>query len=466
MGRGEIRIASILAGEGDPAPEMCAQPLGLALLSVSPRVSLVRSGICRLDARGWRRLGGETELAETIRAVAHEAGFPAVRVGIADTGVAADAAARLTVSGCLTVPPRGSRAFLSPLPPSYLPISEDLRAMLRALGFRRIGQIARRERSEWESRLGPEGVRIHRWACGEDDGSHPYLTAKQPPEASFELEAPARVLEPLLFVLRHLLARVCSDLMTFGKSAAGLTLECGVEDGSHRRVSISPARPTAREDLLFELGRAALEREFGNNGPGTPAASVTSLTLRVDHEVKAGVRQGDLFARRWRDPLSTAVALARIRARLGEAAVVHPARRAGHRPEARNAWTPVAARESREDPGWKEDGARAAGAAGIDPPESSGEAGGALRPVLRLLPSPMAVRIRSLANRPCVLWDEGGRQEVTAAEGPERLSGDWWGNPYRREYYRLCTERGELLWVFREPAGDGEYRWWLHGWWD
>jgi protein ImuB len=61
--------------------------------------------------------------------------------------------------------------------------------------------------------------------------------------------------------------------------------------------------------------------------------------------------------------------------------------------------------------------------------------------------------------------DERGRHEVIAAEGPERLSGDWWTAPYRREYFRICTDRGELLWIYREPRR-GDDRWWLHGWWD
>ncbi len=59
--------------------------------------------------------------------------------------------------------------------------------------------------------------------------------------------------------------------------------------------------------------------------------------------------------------------------------------------------------------------------------------------VLRLLPRPLPVRVRSVEGRPAEVWDERGHHEVTAAEGPERLSGEWWKTPYRREYYRVCT---------------------------
>jgi protein ImuB len=56
---------------------------------------------------------------------------------------------------------------------------------------------------------------------------------------------------------------------------------------------------------------------------------------------------------------------------------------------------------------------------------------------------------------------------LIVAEGPERLSGDWWKDPYRREYFRACTEDGELLWLYREWRGRGrEAKWWLHGFYD
>ena len=46
---------------------------------------------------------------------------------------------------------------------------------------------------------------------------------------------------------------------------------------------------------------------------------------------------------------------------------------------------------------------------------------------------------------------------------PERLSGDWWEDHYTREYYRVSTERGDLLWVYYDPRPRA---WFWHGWWD
>jgi protein ImuB len=86
--------------------------------------------------------------------------------------------------------------------------------------------------------------------------------------------------------------------------------------------------------------------------------------------------------------------------------------------------------------------------------------------MLRLLPEPLPLRVKTDAGKPVEVAGAGPTRTITAAEGPERLSGDWWKDPYRREYFRVCTGEGELLWLYREIRHTGELRWWLHGWWD
>ena len=441
-----------------------ARALALALLIASPRVSMASSGLCRADARGWARRGGERALAELICSVVEEAGFSDARVGIADSGVAADAAASLAAEKPLIVPAGLARDFLAPLPLALLPISEELATTFRALGFQRVGEIASRARSELETRFGPEGVQAHRWACGlDEDGAFRPVASEELPEASVELDGSVTDLEPLLFVLRHLLPRLCADLTERGNCAAALVLELEPERGPPRRTEITPARPTAHEHLLFDLCRAALEREFEMQGLTAP---ISLVTLRVVRRAAAEARQGDLFAREPRDPLASSAAFTRLRARLGKGSVVRPAPRADHRPETRNRWEPIdetgtLSRPVIRETSSGEGGKGRSGNSGRDP-----RAEEALPPALRLLPQPRDVRVQAVEGRPTVVWDDVGRHEVAAAEGPERLSGDWWKAPYRREYYRVCTDRGELLWVFREQRGSGDPRWCLHGWWD
>lgn len=364
--------------------------------------------------------------------------------------------------GCLLVPPGEDRAFLAPLPLDLLPLPSDLLETLRAAGLRRIGELAARPIAELEARFGPEGVRAGRRARGEDDRPFRTLRVEEPPEASLELGRGVEALEPLLFALRRLLAHVGAGLRETGSCAAELLLRLEPEDGPPREWIFGPARPTAREEVLFDLCRAALEARVEEGGlPG----AVLGLSLRVRRTAPAGARQGDLFEGGWRDPLAASGALSRLRARLGEGAVAVPDPRRTHRPEGRNAWRPADHEASRSGTskalGEPRRGTGGAPRRRAGRPEAEG-----LPPVLRLLPRPRRVRVRTRAGRPAVLRDGEGVHEIRIAEGPERLSGGWWERPYRREYFRLGTAGGELLWIFREPRPGREDAWWLHGWWD
>ena len=471
-------------GEGPPA-----RRLAVSLLAASPRVMVAGPGLCRVDARGWERRGGEVAFARALHA-ASRGERVRVGVGIADGTVASDAAATLAAEGAPSAwaavpsatgtaavgsgsePPRtrivapgGCRAFLSDLPLSLLGLPEEMTETLRVLGFRKAGELAARNRAELEARFGPAGVLAHRRASGEGDEPFRPLAAEDLPGASVELEAGVREVEPLLFVLGPLLDSLCEEVGRTGWSIRRLLLRLEVEGGGHGEVSVRPARPTLRRDLLHELCRAGLERAAAarDGGEGRLPAPVVGLSVLAVVRSAPAVRQEELFRARSRDPVPATAALSRIRARLGEDAVVAPLPRPHHRPERRNGWRPVSPPgEEPSSGGTVEDGR-----AGPGRPEAASSPGeSSVAGVLRLLPEPRPVDVRWEGGRPVAAWDGEGRHEIVTAEGPERLSGEWWEDPYRREYYRACTADGELLWLFREYRSDGAWHWWLHGWWD
>ncbi|MBC8089373.1 MAG: hypothetical protein H7Z40_19080 [Phycisphaerae bacterium] len=81
---------------------------------------------------------------------------------------------------------------------------------------------------------------------------------------------------------------------------------------------------------------------------------------------------------------------------------------------------------------------------------------------LRLLEKPERVVVQLMASIPKqVTWRER-RLSFTAAQGPERLSGDWWRrDTFARDYWR-CTVAGEgELLMYRDNTG-----WFLQGWYD
>lgn len=82
--------------------------------------------------------------------------------------------------------------------------------------------------------------------------------------------------------------------------------------------------------------------------------------------------------------------------------------------------------------------------------------------VLHLLPEPVPIEVRVEDGHPAAVRVDGRWARVHACIGPERVSGAWWDDPYRREYYRVRSAGG-WHWIFHDGQ-DGAWKW--HGWWD
>ena len=93
-----------------------------------------------------------------------------------------------------------------------------------------------------------------------------------------------------------------------------------------------------------------------------------------------------------------------------------------------------------------------------------------LTAAFRRLESPEPVDVECAGEKPRALWWRGRHVRVRRAVGPERLAGDWWKDPFARDYWR-CDQEEPLvhLLVFRErrpPVGMGEGQWYVQGWYD
>ena len=211
-------------------------------------------------------------------------------------------------------------------------------------------------------------------------------------------------------------------------------------------------RPIARTTPLFERCRALLERF-------TLDAPVVGVRTSVTATAPAHGAQGDLLDARWRDPSAAEAAFDRLRAELGPDVVVRAAAGDAYRPEHEGKWKD----EEREPE------------AGSREPDQAPSAPGSRLPApgptpdyaaLRLLEAPEAIEVECSADgAPCALAWRGRRITVLRAVGPERLSGDWWRDGYRRDYWRCAPEggavAGELL-LYQDPRG----AWHLQGWYD
>jgi protein ImuB len=73
----------------------------------------------------------------------------------------------------------------------------------------------------------------------------------------------------------------------------------------------------------------------------------------------------------------------------------------------------------------------------------------------------LAVTADVTTGAPQQLHHSRWRAQVLAAWGPERIETGWWrGRLISRDYWRVQTSAGQLLWVYQDQANQ---QWFLHG---
>ncbi len=405
------------------------------LVGLSPQVTAATGapGVWWIGAGGFEKLGGERALLKRLLALAQKY-HPRSRVASADTCIAAHVATMLrwpNGRSAHLVPPGGSARLLRRAPLTLIPMDDELRASLPALGIVTAGALAALPVSEIERRWGDDGLRAWRLARGEDE-RRPVLAAIAAAAAvTVELPDPVTTLEPVLFLLTPALERLVRDSALKGEAIAAVVLTLTLDRAPPHDLLVALARPVARAAPLFDQCRAALET-------CSLAAAVRALAITVREAVPLPDEQGDLLRPTWKDPTAMEGVFARLRAGLGAGAVVRPLLMdRGHRVEDRAMWA--------DRPATVEVPAPGAGAAST-----------------RLLTPPVPVAVRRRHGRPAAIRWEGRRWVVTHAIGPEHLAGAWWSQPYEREYWYCDTPRGSLLVYHARGTG----RWWVEGWGD
>ncbi len=437
---------------------------GLALWAErwSPAVSVSASGdgldgLC-LDMTGAAHLfGGAAVLPDRIGTRLAEAGIPA-RVAVAPTIGAAWALARHgdLARRTLSVDEDGLRDSLAALPVAALRIGDGLVAEARRFGLKRIGDLYPMPRAGLARRFregdGVDLVRRLDQALGL--GAEALVPVRAAPRYRV-WEAHAEPLSDMDGVAARL-PGLATDLVVAldrdGQGARALTLSGFRTDGTVSGLSVRMGRPGRDPVVWLRLFR---ERGLERIDPGF---GIDALMLSADLTEPMADRQGEMTV-----PLADdrAAALAplidRLSARLGEARVL--------RPEPVDSWIPERAERLRPalghvpsvpDPG----DARRRPVLMFDPPE----------PIEALAELPDGAPAR-------FTWRRVSRR-VRRADGPERLSPEWWrprpdGRQVRtRDYYCVEDDGGRRYWLFREGLYGREYAghdddrppsWWMHG---
>ena len=389
----------------------------------SPRVeaSPDEPGVFWLDARGLERLhGSPRRWAERLRrSLARWRLDAAVVVGFTRFGAYGLARASAGAGVLVVDAPPDELARLRAVPLARLGLEARLRDHLARLGVRTVGAFCDLPEGAVGARFGEAAVRLHRLA--RDAAFAPLQPAipTEPEQATEVLDEPEHDAWRLLFLVKRRLHPLLDRLAHRLRAVTALHLRLWLADraGTRLDVRLVPAAPSLDAVLLLELVRLRLESlEL--------AAGVERLDLRLD-DTEATAASLDLFARqRRRDPDAAARALARVRAELGEQAVVRAELRQAHLPEGQTVWTPCGALP-----------------AVVRPPQVSG-------------PPPLVRRLLARAHATAT------PRADFAMGGPFLVTGGWWQGEVRRAYSFVRTGAGELRWVYHDRR---RQRWMLQG---
>ena len=336
--------------------------------------------------------------------------------------------------------------MLAPLPLTLVDLDDALRTTLEHAGITTFGQAAALPRDGLARRGGDELLRtIDRVLGRVADPRSPFVP---PPRFTSKLDLPAPVhdAQALGFGVNRLVQELATWLTARGLGVTRLQLTLAHERYLRQRglpataVSFALGAPARMPAHLLGVLRERLARV------ALPAPVEAILLSSEETAPLAGRNLGLL-------PEDAAAAVEvplvdRLRARLGEDAVMRVAPHAEHRPEQAMRDVAVSA-AARGKPAARR-------RAGSGPATAFGAVAGSLpdapRPLWLLTePQPLA---HVFENRPWILRD-----------GPERIESGWWdGVDVRRDYFVAENPQGELMWIYRDHRygiDDGE--WFLHG---
>ena len=406
-----------------------------------------------LDVTGCAHLfGGEEALTLELVARLERFGLTA-RAGLADTPGAAWGIARYATEAaqparCIATGLQ--KQALAPLPVAALRLSPERTELLRRLGLSRIGDLLDLPPATLEPRTGPEVAKRLRQALGSLAEPVSPKTPVAPQLQRLSFGEPIGAPEDIARAIEVLLGRLCSGLERDQSGGRRFALTAYRVDGSLVRLGVGTARPlrdAAHLKRLFASKLEGLDPGFGIEALVLAAETLEPLTaLQMTLEAGRASSEAGPSASPRHD-LGRLVD--RLGGRFGFERVHRLIPRESHMPERCVAAGPALPhRTSDQDRSQR--------------PARSWPAG---------LPRPARLLTRPERIEAIAAWPDSPPAQfrwrrllhrVARAEGPERLSPEWWlpqdAAAPQRDYFRVEDEDGRRYWLYRE-----ETRWFLHG---
>jgi protein ImuB len=444
LSHAQAMVPGLAVAEADPEGDATAlRDLAAWCLRWSPLTSAAPPDGLWIDATGCAHLhGGEDSLLETIVTRLARARL-AARVAVADTPGAAWAAARHSSRSITIIAPGEQVDALALLPVAALRIDAGTVAALRRLGIDLVGQLLSMPRGPLARRFGSELLRRLDQALGQEDEP---ITPVLPPDAA---QHAASFLEPLLtatalgIAVERLVVPVCAQLEASGLGVRQLDLIFERVDDAVQVVRIGTSRPSRDAQHLGRLLKERLENVEPGFGVSAMRLVVTLAEPILPIQIHSSLHGDD------EQEVDLAPLVDRLASRFGEERVFSVLPRESDVPErAIQAGLPVAADAAAA---WPKD----------------------LRRPVRLLHPPQPVEaLSALPDHPPAMFTwRRVRHRVRRADGPERITGEWWRRngevAAMRDYWAVEDENGNRFWLFRRGNGadpaTGDLSWFLHG---
>lgn len=458
------------------------EPVLAVLDRFSPIVEAAVPGKAFCDLTGLERLfGHERALAGAIRKAIREAAGVDVAVGIAGNRFCAEMAA-LWAAGApagepgedggspeaaprahqdqedarrsiLIVPPGQERPFLEPLPLDHLPgLPDGMLERMRFLGIRTVGHFSRLSRLGLLARYGKGAERAHEFASGRD------RTPLRPraPSLQFEervqFEVPEVQRDRLVFALRRLLTRVETRLQREGLVCRACEVVLEHERGEPSRLPLRPVQPTASAARLVDLVRWQMERQRFRGHRSVARDGVDAIAVCVTETAAQSTMQLGLFDGGLVQGERLAIALDRLRGRLGQEAVQHAsaltdASAGSRRPEEAFRFAPRGSLDQSD-------------ALDLTQPRPATSPA-----ALRFIDPPRPIRVYVWDSALRSLYVSRYREPVLASAGPWRLVEAWWAEDrsIERDYYQVLTRSQAVYLVYQDRLAN---QWYVQGFFD
>ena len=337
------------------------------------------------------------------------------------------------------------------LPVDALGLAEDKITALRRAGLRTLDDLAMRPRAPLAARFGQATVARLARILGEDDAR---ITPRRVPP---DISVTQRFAEPvghsdiLRATLHELAGEAGQQLAQRGQGARAFLLMLFRSDSQVQRLAIATGQPTRDPDLVLRLFQERIETLAD---PLDPGFGYDLIRLDISETDPLGADQLGLTGK---DNPARSINLLtdRLSVRLGAERIRRFAAADSHIPECAGFTVPVARPVL---PLADHGGTLEAG----EPP---------LRPMHLMDPPQIVQVIAEVPDGPPRRF-RWRRQvhDITAYEGPERLSAEWWkrrdGAGLTRDYYRVEDSAGRRFWLFRHGLYEREKDkpdWYLHG---